>query len=202
VGGAAWDVEASAPCAEHCDITQPSSHITSTSGARSGADPGRPLDWPHPGGESSSAAAPAAPWSPVGQLYERVCPHPWGGARGTDVCDAAATSSCCGLGLGHRHPKSLVVALAAVRGALSERRLVVAGIPNLSSLAGARVGTVDITLSAKKRKSERQPLEIEGARGEMLLTSNWRIPASSSLRAGGYLRRARWHLRGACWRLH
>jgi hypothetical protein len=31
----------------------------------------------------------------------------------------------------------------------------------------------------------------------MLLTSNWRIPASSSLRAGGYLRRARWRLRGA-----
>jgi hypothetical protein len=26
--GAAWDVEASASCAGHCDITQPSSHIT------------------------------------------------------------------------------------------------------------------------------------------------------------------------------
>jgi hypothetical protein len=48
----------------------------------------------------------------------------------------------------------------------------------------------------------RLPLEIEGARGEAPLTSNWRIPASSSLRAGGYLHRARWRLYGACWRIH
>jgi hypothetical protein len=44
VGGAAWDVEASASCAGHCDITQPSSRITSTSGACLGADPGCPLN--------------------------------------------------------------------------------------------------------------------------------------------------------------
>jgi hypothetical protein len=54
--------------------------------------------------------------------------------------------------LGHRHPKSLVVALAAVCGALSERCLVVAGVPILSALAGARAGMVGVTLSAKKMK--------------------------------------------------
>jgi hypothetical protein len=43
-GGAEWDVEASAPCAGRCDITQPASHITSAFGARLGADPGHPLD--------------------------------------------------------------------------------------------------------------------------------------------------------------
>jgi hypothetical protein len=37
----------------------------------------------------------------------------------------------------------------------------------------------------KKRKGERLPLKIEGARGEALLTSNWKIPASASLRVGG-----------------
>jgi hypothetical protein len=37
----------------------------------------------------------------------------------------------------------------------------------------------------KKGKGEQLPLEIEGARGEARLTSNWRIPASSSLRVGG-----------------
>jgi hypothetical protein len=89
--------------------------------------------------------------------------------------------------------------LTAVRGALSERHLVVAGVPNLSALASARAGTVGVTLLAKKRKNERLPLETEGTRVEVLLTSNWRILASSSLRAGGYLRRARWRLRGTCW---
>jgi hypothetical protein len=43
-GGAAWDVEASVSCVGHYDITQPSSRITNTSGARSGADSDRPLD--------------------------------------------------------------------------------------------------------------------------------------------------------------
>jgi hypothetical protein len=49
---AAWDVEASASCTGHCDIMQPSSRIISTSGARLGANPKRPLDWPLPGAES------------------------------------------------------------------------------------------------------------------------------------------------------
>jgi hypothetical protein len=92
--------------------------------------------------------------------------------------------------------------LAAVRDTLSERCLVVTGVPDLSALAGARAGTVGVTLSTRNQKSKRQPLEVKGARGEMRLTSNWRITASSSSRAGGYLCRARWRLRGARWHLH
>jgi hypothetical protein len=40
--------------------------------------------------------------------------------------------------------------LAVVRGALSERHLVIADVPNLSALAGARAGTVGVTLSTKE----------------------------------------------------
>jgi hypothetical protein len=57
----------------------------------------------------------------------------------------------CGRGRNTRRPP-VAVALAAVRGALSECRLVVAGVPILSALAGARAGTVGITLSTKKTK--------------------------------------------------
>jgi hypothetical protein len=49
-----------------------------------------------------------------------------------------------------RDGSPIAAALAAVCGALSERRLVVAGVPNLSALAGVRVGMVGVTLSAKK----------------------------------------------------
>jgi hypothetical protein len=52
-----------------------------------GADPVRPLDWPHPGGESSSAVAPAAPWSSASWLSKRAYPRPWGGAWGTNAWD-------------------------------------------------------------------------------------------------------------------
>jgi hypothetical protein len=199
VGGVAWDVEASTPCTGCCDITQSSSCITTTSGARSGADSGRLLNWPYPGGESPSAAAPAALWSLVGRLPKRAYLRPCGEAWGTNAREAAVTaSSCCGLAVATRDSSTVVTALAANCGALSERRLVVAGVPDLSALAGVRAGTVGVTLSAKKRKSERLPLEIEGARGETLLTSNWRIPASSSLRAGGSSVTRR-RLYGACW---
>jgi hypothetical protein len=93
-----------------------------------------------------------------------------------------------------REGSPAVAALVAVRGALAERRLVVVGIPDLSALVGVRAGTIDVTLSTRKQKSKQLPLEIKGGRGEMLLTSNWRIPAFSSSRAGGYLRHARWCL--------
>jgi hypothetical protein len=145
------------------------------------------------------------PVSLVGRLSEQTCSRPWGGARGTSAYDvAAAASSCCDVvaAVVTRDGSPIAAALAAVRGAIFKRRLVIMGIPNLSALAGVRAGTVGVTLSAKKRKSERPPLETEGTRGEMLLTSNWRIPASSSLRAGGYLCRTRWCLRGACRHLH
>jgi hypothetical protein len=162
-GGAAWDVDASTSCVGRCDVTQPSSRISSTSGARSGADPGRPLDWPHPGEHHNQQRAPSRSWSPVGRLSERACPRPCGGAWGTSACDvAAAASSCCSLVTAAVTRGGSLVA-AAVRGTLAERHLVVAGVPNLSALAGARPGMVRMTLSAKKQKSERRPLEIEGA---------------------------------------
>jgi hypothetical protein len=85
---------------------------------------------------------------------------------GTNACEAAtAAASCCGLAaaITTRDDSPAATALAAVRCALSERRLVVASIPNLSTLAGARAKTVGVTLSVEKRKSERLPLEIEGA---------------------------------------
>jgi hypothetical protein len=42
---------------------------------------------------------------------------------------------------------SLITAVLAVaRGALSERCLVVTGAPDLSALAGARAGTIGVTL--------------------------------------------------------
>jgi hypothetical protein len=44
-------------------------------------------------------------------------------------------------------------ALAAVSSTLAERRPVVAGAPDLSALAGARAGTIGVTLSTRKQKS-------------------------------------------------
>jgi hypothetical protein len=135
-------------------IMQPSSRITNTSGARSGADLDCPLDWPLSGAESPSAGAPAAPWSLVGWLPEQACPRPWGGAWGTNACEAAAASSCCGLAAAVVTCDGLpaATALAAVHGALSECRLVVAGVPKLSTLPGMRAGTVGVTLSTKKAR--------------------------------------------------
>jgi hypothetical protein len=69
-GGAARDVDASASCAGRCDITQPSSRITSTSGARSGAGPDDPLDRPLPGAESPPVGAFAASRPPMDWLPE------------------------------------------------------------------------------------------------------------------------------------
>jgi hypothetical protein len=106
-GGEACDVEASASCVGHCDITQPPSRITSTSGVRSGAGAGWLPNWPHPGGASSSATSPAASRSPAGWLSGRACPCPWEGAWGTRTCDVTAAdtaaSSCCGLRARHGH---------------------------------------------------------------------------------------------------
>jgi hypothetical protein len=174
---------------------------------------------------------PRRPVVSVGRLSGRACPRPWGEARGTSTCDVAiAASSCCGPataavtrdGLpiavalavatstcrgpvteaGTRDGSPVAAALAPVRVTLAERRPIVAGAPDLSALAGMMARMISITKSTREQKSKRQPLEIKGTRGEMLLTSSWRNPASSSSRAEGYLRRARWRLRGACWRLH
>jgi hypothetical protein len=102
-GGAAWDVDASASCAGHCDITQPSDHTTSTSGAGSEAGPTFLLDRPLLGVESPPAGASTASRPLADGLSKRVCPYPWRGSQGTNASAvAAAASSCCGLaGRGH-----------------------------------------------------------------------------------------------------
>jgi hypothetical protein len=53
-GRPARDDEASAPCVSHRGITQPSSRITSTPAAGSGAGASQLSHWPHPGGGTSS----------------------------------------------------------------------------------------------------------------------------------------------------
>jgi hypothetical protein len=64
----------------HCDITQSSSRITSTSGVCSGAIPGRPLEWPHPGGVIINSG-PHRPVVPGGPALRMSMPAPLG--RGT-----------------------------------------------------------------------------------------------------------------------
>jgi hypothetical protein len=78
-------------------------------------------------------------------------------------------------------------ALSAAHDALDERRLVGTDVPDLSTLAGVRSGTIalpcqhgDRSLSSKPSKPDR--LE------KRLLTSRWRIRASSSL----WARQALW----------
>jgi hypothetical protein len=84
----------------------------------------------------------------------------WSPAAGTSAGDAdattvaavaaatAAVSSCCGpVATAVSRDGSLITAVLAVaRGALSERCLVVTGAPDLSALAGARAGTISVTL--------------------------------------------------------
>jgi hypothetical protein len=62
--------------------------------------------------------------------------------------------------------------LAAACGALSERRPVANDVLNLSTLTGARSGTADDALTAKKGGDERLCLKIEGVQEGMLLTSS------------------------------
>jgi hypothetical protein len=92
-----------------------------------------------------------------------------GDAPATAVAAAtAAISSCCGLvATAVSHDGSPVAAaLAAARGALDERRLVITGAPDLTALAGARARTIGVTLRTKKHKDEHRPLEIKGAQGK------------------------------------
>jgi hypothetical protein len=64
-----------------------------------------------------------------------------------------------------RDGSPVAVALAAVRGALDERRLVVIGVPDLGTLAGAREVTIGVTLQTKRHKDKHQPLDIKGVDG-------------------------------------
>jgi hypothetical protein len=67
---------------------------------------------------------------------------------------AAATSVCCGpvTAAVAREDSPVTVALATVRGTLAERRPIVAGALDLSALAGARAGTIGVTLSTRKQE--------------------------------------------------
>jgi hypothetical protein len=76
-------------------------------------------------------------------------------AQGTStrsVTAAAATSPCYGpvATTVSRDGSPIATALVAVRGALAERHLVIMGAPDRSALAGARVGTDDVTLRTKE----------------------------------------------------
>jgi hypothetical protein len=64
-----------------------------------------------------------------------------------------------------RDGSPVTAALTTVHGALTERRLVDTGSFDLSALAGARAGTIGVTLSTKKKKNKHQPLEIKGVEG-------------------------------------
>jgi hypothetical protein len=61
VGRPARDDEASAPCVRRHGITQPSSRITSTPAAGSGAGADQFSHWPHPGGGASSLGISTTP---------------------------------------------------------------------------------------------------------------------------------------------
>jgi hypothetical protein len=65
-----------------------------------------------------------------------------------------------------RSGSPVAAALTTTCGALDKRRLIVTGAPNLSALAGARAGTIGVTLQTKKHKDEHLPLEIKGAQGK------------------------------------
>jgi hypothetical protein len=60
-GRSARDDDVSAPCVSCRGITQPSSRITSTPAAGSGAGAGQFSHWPHPGGGASSQGSPPRP---------------------------------------------------------------------------------------------------------------------------------------------
>jgi hypothetical protein len=74
---------------------------------------------------------------------------------GTNACEAATVaSSCCGLAAAvvTRDGSPAASALAIVHDTLSERCPIVAGVLNLSTLAGVREGTIGVTLSTKEAK--------------------------------------------------
>jgi hypothetical protein len=152
------------------------------------------------GGASSSAAAPAASWSLVGQLSGRACPRPWGEVRGTNACDVAATApSCCGLATSAVTPRRLACRHRARRRPRHPLRMPPCrhGRSRPECLAGARAGTVGVTLSTRNQKSKRPPLEskVRERRCGSPQIGESPLPLPRGLR--GYLRHEHWHLRGA-----
>jgi hypothetical protein len=86
----------------------------------------------------------------------------------TTCCDPVASAPPCGGSLA-------AAALFAALDTLDERRLVGTDVPDLSTLAGARSGTIGASLNSNPLKPE----HLE----KRLLTSRWRSPAFSSSRA-------------------
>jgi hypothetical protein len=91
---------------------------------------------------------------PRGSALRTSLPAPLGRDEGTITCNtiAVAASSRCGPVAAAVSRDGSPVTAAAVRGTLAERRLVIAGVPDLSALAGTRAGTIGVTLSIRKRK--------------------------------------------------
>jgi hypothetical protein len=90
------------------------------------------------------------------------------GAGGTANAAVAATVADTKVAAFCRNPVASVAprggslaaaALSAARDALVEKRLVGTDVPDLSTLAGARLGTVGAALRAQRQGSELQPLE-------------------------------------------
>jgi hypothetical protein len=144
---------------------QPSSCITNTPAAGSGAGADQFPHWPHPGGwvSSLSEISTAATWLPpagagVGEII--------GAVVAIVVTTAAAAASPCGSAATAtlRESSPVVATLPAVRDALDERCLVGKDASDLSTLAGASARTVSAILRTRKQRTERQPLET-GASG-------------------------------------
>jgi hypothetical protein len=75
-GGMPRDIDAPTLGTGGCNITQPSDHTTSTSGADSGAGPTTSPDWPPLEAESPPAGVPATPRLLASRLAVRSSPHP------------------------------------------------------------------------------------------------------------------------------
>jgi hypothetical protein len=65
-----------------------------------------------------------------------------------NIAAAASVSSCCGpvATAASRDSSPTAAALTAACDALDECRLIIMGTPDLSALAGARAGRIDVTL--------------------------------------------------------
>jgi hypothetical protein len=155
-GGAAWDVEALTSFVGCCNITQPSSRITSTSGVCSGADAGWPPNCPTQG-EHHHQRHPPPPHGPprTGSLDEPAGALVKGCGEPTHAMSPPRSSPPLVVAPWPQSRRATLVRChcARLRSWHPHRsRPVVVGTPNLSALVGAREGTISITLSTRKAK--------------------------------------------------
>jgi hypothetical protein len=189
-GRAARDDEGSAPCVGCHGITQPSSRITSTPAAGSGAGAGQFSHWPHPsGGASLSGISTAAARSPAA----------WAGTDGTvdavvaAVVTTAATATSCRDSVATAVPRGgsvVAAALPAACGSLDECRFVGIDASDLSALAGARShpanGNTRLSSSPSKSRAPRENatyLKLEKPRFLFLEGSGAAAAAPASITA-------------------